>query len=100
MVCLGDVFNSKGNNDDLISDRVKRGTAVMVSTHGFMREMSLGIHTISVYLLLHSAIFLASILFNAQAWSNLTEKNMLVLSTMQMKFLKKTMMKIKMIKFR
>ena len=92
MVCLGDVFNSKGNNDDLIADRMKRGTAVMISTHGFMREMSLGVHTISVYLLLHSAIFLASILFNAQAWSNLTEKNMLLLSTMQMKFLKKTMM--------
>ena len=91
MVCLGDVFNSKGNNDDLINDRVKRGTASMVSIHGFMREMSLGVHTISVYLLLHHAIFLASMLFNAQAWSNITEKNMSNLTTIQMRFLKKAM---------
>ena len=91
VVCLGDVFNSKGNNDDLVEDRVKRGTAVAVSIHGFMREITLGIHTISVYILLHHAIFLASTLFNAQAWSNITERNMDKLSIMQMKFLKKSM---------
>ena len=91
MICLGDVFNSKGNNDDLMEDRVKRGTAAAVSIHGFMREVSVGIHTISVYILLHRAIFLASILFNAQAWSNLTEKNISKLSSMQLKFLKKSM---------
>lgn len=91
MVCLGDVFNSKGNNDALMEDRVKRGTASMVSIHGFMREISVGVYTVSVFLLLYSAIFLASILFNAQAWSNLTEKNMHTLSTVQLKFLKKIM---------
>ena len=26
ITCLGDVFNSKGNNNDLIADRIKRGT--------------------------------------------------------------------------
>ena len=75
MTCLGDVFNSKGNNDDLVADRVKRGTACMVSINGFMRETQLGHHTISIHILLHDAIFVPSILFNAQAWSNMTEKN-------------------------
>ena len=88
MKYLGDVFNALGNNDDLISDRIKRGTAAMVSINGFMREVSVGHHTMSVYLLLHNAIFLPSILFNAQAWSNITEKNLKDLRTIQLKFLK------------
>ena len=42
---LGDIFNSKGNNEDLIKDRVKRATACMVSIQGFMREINLGKYT-------------------------------------------------------
>ena len=49
---LGDIFNSKGNNEDLMNDRVCRATASMVSIQGFMREISLGVHSLSVYLLL------------------------------------------------
>ena len=88
---LGDLFNALGNNDDLIADRLKRGTAALVSINGLMRETSMGQHTISVYLLLHNAIFLPSILFNSQAWSNLTEKNIRELTRIQMRFLKKMM---------
>ena len=57
----------------------------------FMRETQLGAHTISVYLLLHGAIFLASILFNSQAWSNMTDKNIQQISAIQLKLLKKAM---------
>ena len=89
--CLGDVFNSKGNNEDLINDRIRRGTTSMISINGFIRETQLGIHTIAVHILLHNVIFIASILFNAQAWSNLTMKNINKLTTMQLKFLKQIM---------
>ena len=89
--CLGDVINSKGNNDDLINDRIRRGTASMISINGFMRETQLGIHTLAVHILLHNVIFIASILFNAQAWSNLTSKNVNQLTVMQLKFLKQIM---------
>ena len=63
----------------------------MVSINGLMRETSMGKHTLSVYLLLHNAIFLPSILFNSQAWSNITEKNIRELTRIQMRFLKKMM---------
>jgi hypothetical protein len=63
----------------------------MVSIIGFMRETQLGAHTISVYLLLHNAIFLASILFNSQAWSNMTDNNIQQISVIQLKLLKKAM---------
>ena len=91
MKYLGDIFNALGNNEDLIADRIKRGTAAMVSIHGFMRETSVGPYTLSVYLLLHNAIFLSSILFNCQAWSNITEKQIKELRTLQLRYLKKMM---------
>ena len=89
IVYLGDVFNDKGNNDALMDDRVKRGTATTVSIHGFMREVSLGFHTISVYLLLHNSILIPSVLFNSQAWSGITDKNISTISTIQIRYLKK-----------
>ena len=63
----------------------------MISIHGFMREVQIGIHTVSVFLLLHNAIFMAGLIFNAQAWSNLTDKNVERITTIQLKFLKKIM---------
>ena len=51
IVYLGDVFNSKGNNDDLMADRVKRGTSTMVSIQSFMRDTSFGMHTLGVFIL-------------------------------------------------
>jgi hypothetical protein len=88
MKYLGDIFNHNGTNINLMDDRVARGTAAMVSIQGFIREICLGVHTISVHLLLYKSIFLASILFNSQAWSNLTESDIHKLSVLQLKFLK------------
>lgn len=78
IVYLGDVFNDKGNNDDLVADRVKR-------------EASLGYHTLSVFVLLHNAILLPSMLFNAQAWSNISQRDNTKLTTIQLRYLKKMM---------
>ena len=88
---LGDMFNEKRNNDSLMEDRIRRGTATTVSIYGFMREASLGIHTLGVYLLLHNAIFLPGVIFNSEVWSNITDANMKSLSTIQLRYLKKMM---------
>ena len=47
---LGDIFNANGNNDDLINDRYARGTKAMISIYAFMREICLGIYTITLYI--------------------------------------------------
>jgi hypothetical protein len=85
---LGDVFNSKGNNDGLIADRVKRGIKAMVTIAALMSEVNLGIHRISTHLLLYRSLFL-SILFNSQTWSNLRMQDIKALTTLQLKFLKR-----------
>ena len=88
---LGDIFNCKGNNTDLIEDRIKRGTIAMINIEALMLEVQLGRHTIRVHLLLYNSLFIPSILFNSQAWSNLTEKETNKLQAIQIKFLKKVM---------
>ena len=86
---LGDLFNAKGNNVDLMKDRTQRGTQASVGIAAFMGEVILGSHTTSVYLLLYRSIFISSVLFNSQAWSNLTKTDLLGLTGVQICFLKK-----------
>ena len=85
---LGDVFNDKGTNNDLMMDRVSRGTKCLVGMEAFMRETSFGIFTVSIYVLLHNMIFVSSVLFNCQAWSNVSDKDIASLSRLQLKVLR------------
>ena len=66
---LGDIFNEKGTNKDLKADRVGREIKCLVGIEAFMSETSFGIHSISIYVLLHDMIFVPSVLLNCQAWS-------------------------------
>ena len=86
---LGDIFNDKGNNDGLVSDRIRRGTVAMISISALMSEVNVGIYRISTFLLLYHALFLATTLFNSQTWSNLRKQDIKALTTMQLKFLKR-----------
>ena len=86
---LGDIFNSLGNNDGLIADRVKRGTKAMITIAALMAEIEVGIHHVNVMLLLYRALFLSTVLFNSSTWSNLRKKDLDSLKTLQLKFLKR-----------
>ena len=62
---LGDIVNSKGNNIDLVEDRVKRrevypiSAMIQIKIEALIRETCLlGVHTINVHLLLHKSLFL------------------------------------------
>ena len=89
IVYLGDVFNDQGNNDSLIKDRVRRGTKAIICITALIRETSLGIFEVSVWLLLYHSLFIPTVLFNCQAWSRLRQKDIENLQTIQLKFLKR-----------
>ncbi len=89
IVYLGDVFNEKGNNDGLISDRVKRGTKAMIAISSLIAENEVGSHKISVLLLLYQALFLSTMLFNSQTWSKLRNEDIEKLQVIQLKCLKR-----------
>ena len=89
IVYLGDVFNMLGNNDGLIADRIKRGTKAMITIMSLMAETEVGIHHVPIMLLLYRSLFLSTMLFNSQTWSNLRKKDINSLRTLQLKFLKR-----------
>ena len=80
---LGDLFNVFGNNADLIKDRVQRGTRAVVSIDAFMRDNCFGQHTVSTYITLYYAVFLASVLFTSEAWSCITDRDLCHLEKLQ-----------------
>ena len=86
---LGDVFNSKGNNKDLMQDRVSRGTRCLVSAMSMVNDVTLGCYTVQVLVLLYKTIFIPSMLFNSETWTRLSKNDYHTLEVMQMKFLKR-----------
>ena len=51
----------------------------------------MGIHAVATLLLLYKSLFLPVLLYNAQAWSNLTKSETQDLQRVQLKFLKRSM---------
>ena len=88
---VGDQFNRGGTNKDLIEERVKKGKGCLVNAMSLCSEVTLGTYSIPTLLLLYQSMFLQVILCDAQAWTNLTEKNIKDLQTIQLRYLKRMM---------
>ena len=88
---LGDIISANGSNDNLIQDRVKKGKAIIVSALSLCNDLTLGHHYLSSALLLYKVIFLAAVLVNSQVWTNITKSQIKQLTTIQLKYLKRTL---------
>jgi hypothetical protein len=86
---VGDNFNERGSNTDLILERVKKGKSCVVNSIAMCSEIALGCFAIHILLLLYQAVFLASVLFNSQTWTRLTQSDYKKLITIQLKYLKR-----------
>ena len=89
IVYLGDIFNNKGTNCDLVEDRVKKGKSCLVNSMSLCSDITMGLFAIETMLLLYMCLFLAIVLYNAQAWSNLSNTDIKNLQTIQLKYLKR-----------
>ena len=88
---LGDIFAANGTNNPLIIDRVNKGKTIIITALSICNDVTLGNHYIRSALILYQCVFLASVLFNCQSWSNLTQTQIKNLRTVQLKFLKRIM---------
>ena len=86
---LGDVFNDRGTNKDLMKDRLDRGTRASIGIEAFIRESYFGIYKICIHILLYRSIFMSSVLFNSQAWTNITNNDLRELEILQIRVLKR-----------
>ena len=87
---LGDVINKRGNNTDLVEDRVKRGKEVIIRAMSIC-DKSMGSYSVEILMVLYRSLFLSVVLFNCQAWSKITTNNIHKLRTVQLKYLKRSM---------
>ena len=88
---VGDNFNERGTNTDLVAERVKKGKSCVVNSIAMCSEIALGCFSLHILLLLYQAVFLASVLFNSQTWTRLTKSDLKNLLTIQLKYLKRMM---------
>lgn len=88
---LGDQFNSNGNNQELIKNRVHKGETCMINAMSLCSDVTMGTYTIQTLLLLYRSLFLPVVLFNAEAWSNLTKQEIVLLTTTQLKYAKRAL---------
>lgn len=86
---LGDIINDKGTNVDMIDEKVKNGKAAMVKSLALCGELTMGIYLMKATLVMYGSVFLATLLFNCQAWTNLTKTDIKKLETAQIQYLKK-----------
>ena len=86
---LGDFFNAKGDNSDLIEDRVAKGLKCMIISIALAGEITLGVYLIKTQIILYKVMFLTVVLYNSCAWNNLTKLQVSKLRTTQLKFLKR-----------
>ena len=89
--CLGDQFNVKGNNQDLIEARCRKAFGKTVSLISMCEEAHLGKYFLHTLLLLYRSMFILTVLFNSEAWSHITTKNTDKLRTEQLRYLKRMM---------
>ena len=86
---VGDFFNRKGDNNDLVNDRVREGIICMRSTVAECADITLGQYAIQTLLTMYKAVFVQTMLVNSSGWCNLSKQNMESLRIIQMKYLRR-----------
>ena len=72
---LGNILSSTGSNRDPIEDRRNKGWGKVSQILGILGEVDMGGQRMEAALLLRKAILTNRLLFSAEAWSNVTDKD-------------------------
>ena len=91
MKYLGDHFNSKGDNTELVKKRVCEAVGVIPDVIAIGKEVSKGQFEIKCTLELYNSRLVNKILFNFQSWSHLKETELKDPEKVQLQTLKQIM---------
>ena len=86
---LGVVFNTKGNNKDLVEDRMQKGRTCMINLVAMCSVITLGTHALKSLLLVYKTTFVPTLLYGSQVWTNVTQEEIKKLKVVQLHFLKR-----------
>ena len=73
---LGQILSTQGGLQDTIEDRRQKGWGIIASIEGLLSEVDMGVHKVEAGLLLRQSLLHSSILYSAEAWSGLTDKQL------------------------
>ena len=72
---LGDILNSRGDNSEMIKDRVGKAVGTTNEIISLCKEVNFGTNQISNMLLLYRSIFIPRLIYNGETWINITLKD-------------------------
>jgi hypothetical protein len=73
---LGNILSTSGGITDMIEDRRNQGWGKIATIMGILSEVDMGVHKVEVGLMLRQAILINSLLYTAEAWSSVSEKQL------------------------
>ena len=85
---LGDHFNRQGNNSDLCEERVTKAKGTIIELCSLCKGINMENKQIESMLLLYKTVFISRLIYNCEAWSNLTPKDYLTLQASQLTYLR------------
>ena len=85
---LGDHFNRQGNNSDLCEERVTKAKGTIIELLSLCKGINIENKQIESMLLLYKTVFISRLIYNCEAWSNLTPKDYLTLQASQLTYLR------------
>ena len=88
---LGNFISSKGGVTDTIDDRRNKGWGKVAQVMGILESVDFGARRVEVGLLLRKAILVSSLLFTAETWSGLTERDLVRLEQVDQALLDRLM---------
>ena len=73
---LRNILSTKGGLDKTIEDRRNKGWGKITTIMGILSEVDMSINQLQAGLLLREAILISGMLFSAEAWSGITDKQL------------------------
>ena len=86
---LGDVISTDGRNLKNIKARIAKGKGIANTIITMLDDIPFGKHYFEVGIILRDSLLVSSVLFNSEAWYNLTESELDLLETVDLLFLRK-----------
>ena len=86
---LGDVISIDGKNIENIKTRVTKGRGIVNRIITILDAIPLGRRYFKIGMMLRDALLVSSMLFNSESWYNVTEKELKLLETVDLMFLRK-----------
>ena len=86
---LGVIISKDGKNMKNIKDRVAKGTGIVKRIFAILDSIPLGKHYFEVAMILRDSLLISSILYNAEAWYNISNTELNLIETVDLMFMRK-----------